>query len=464
MSRLAHAIPWVIVIVVSGVNASQLVLLATASIELHHARQRDRHQLWRRVLGSPLAPRVSVLVPAYNEEKSIITTLHSLLALLYPNLEVVVVSDGSSDGTMNALIDEFELSTVHPVYQRMIETKPVRAIYRSGTEPRLVVVDKENGRKADALNVALNVASGELVCAMDADTLIAPDALQHLVAPFMANEATVAVGGTVRLSNNSIVRAGRIERARAPRNWLSGVQVVEYTRAFLIGRLGWNALGGNLIISGAFGLFRRDAVLAAGGYEHSTIGEDMELVVRMRRRGYERGSVARVEFSPEPVAWTEAPGSVRILARQRNRWYRGLVDVLARHRAMVYRPKYRSAGLLGMPYFVFVEALAPLLEAFGLAVLLGGLAARQVSSGSLELIFFAYMMGITGSVVALIFDELAYHTYRGATDRILLCVYAVLEQVVYRPMHLVWRLWGLSSRIAGKTEWGEMQRTGYRVS
>jgi cellulose synthase/poly-beta-1,6-N-acetylglucosamine synthase-like glycosyltransferase len=155
---------------------------------------------------------------------------------------------------------------------------------------------------------------------------------------------------------------------------------------------------------------------------------------------------------------------VRILARQRNRWYRGLVDVLARHRAMVYRPKYRSAGLLGMPYFVFVEALAPLLEAFGLAVLLGGLAARQVSSGSLELIFFAYMMGITGSVVALIFDELAYHTYRGATDRILLCVYAVLEQVVYRPMHLVWRLWGLSSRIAGKTEWGEMQRTGYRVS
>jgi cellulose synthase/poly-beta-1,6-N-acetylglucosamine synthase-like glycosyltransferase len=464
VSFLADVTPWAIVVIVSGVTASQLVLLVAAAIELHHARQRDRHQLWRRVLGSPLAPRVSVLVPAYNEEKSIVTTLHSLLALLYPNLEVVVVSDGSTDGTMAALIEEFELSAVHPVYQRVIATKAVRGIYRSGVEPRLIVVDKENGRKADTLNVALNVASGELVCAMDADTLIAPDALQHLVAPFMANERTVAVGGTVRLSNNSTVRAGRIAQARAPRNWLSGVQVVEYTRAFLIGRLGWNPLGGNLIISGAFGLFRRDAVLAAGGYEHSTIGEDMELVVRMRRRGYERGEVARVEFSPEPVAWTEAPESVRILARQRNRWYRGLIDVLARHRAMVYRPKYRTAGLLGMPYYVFVEAFAPLFEAVGLAVLLGSLAAGQVSSGSLELILFAYMMGVVGSVVALIFDELAYHTYRGATDRLLLCVYAVLEQVVYRPLHLVWRLWGLASRVAGKTEWGEMQRTGYRMS
>jgi cellulose synthase/poly-beta-1,6-N-acetylglucosamine synthase-like glycosyltransferase len=451
-------------IVVAGVTASQFVLFIAASIELYRARQRDRHRLWRRVLGSPLAPRISVIVPAYNEELSIGTTVRSLLALLYSNLEIVVVSDGCTDRTVDVLIEEFELSAVHPSYQRRVETQPVTAIYRSSFEPRLVVVDKENGRKADAINAGLNIATGDLACTMDADTLIAPEALQHLVAPFLADENTIAVGGTVRLTNNSVVRAGRIDRQRTPRNWLAGIQAVEYARAFLVGRVAWNLLGGNLIISGAFGLFRRDALLAAGGYEHGTIGEDMELIVRMRRNAYEQGRVARVEFNPDPVCWTESPEVLRTLARQRNRWYRGLIDVLVRHRAMLFRPRYRTAGMLGMPYYLVVEALAPLLEVAGVATLLWGVARGHINPSTITLIVFAYMMGAAASILALMFDEVAYHSYRGVGDRALLCGFAILEQIVYRPLNLIWRCWGLITRLRGQNHWGEMKRTGYTTA
>jgi cellulose synthase/poly-beta-1,6-N-acetylglucosamine synthase-like glycosyltransferase len=460
MNLLWAALPWLLVFIVAGVAASQVILLGAATLELHHVHQRDRHQLWRRVLGSPLAPKVSVIVPAYNEEVSVVATVNSLLALLYPNLEIVVVDDGSPDGTLRELIKAFELSAVHPVYQRTLATKPIRGIYRSSFEPRLVVVDKENGRKPDALNAGLNVASGDLACTIDADTIIAPDSLQQLIAPFLTNENTVAVGGTVRLTNGSSVRAGRIERQRAPRNVLSGMQAVEYTRAFLVGRIGWNLLGGNLIISGAFGLFRRKALLAAGGYEHATIGEDMELIVRTRRRAYERGERARVEFSPDPVAWTEAPESIRTLARQRRRWYQGLLEVLTRHRAMVCNPRYRSAGLLGMPYFVFVEALAPPFEVFGIALIAIGFATGQLGLASLELLAFVYMVGAAISILTLLFDEIAYHSYQGTSDRIRLCFYAVLEQLFFRPCNLVWRCWGLVTTLRRRHDWGDMVRTG----
>lgn len=460
MSMLWAALPWLLVLVVTGVALSQVILLGAATIELHHVHQRDRHQLWRRVLGSPLAPKVSVIVPAYNEEVSVVATVNSLLALLYPNLEIVVVDDGSSDGTLRELIKAFELSAVHPVYRRTLDTKPVRGIYRSSFEPRLVVVDKENGRKADALNAGLNIATGELACTIDADTIVAPDALQQLIAPFLTNEDTVAVGGTVRLTNGSRIRAGRIERQRAPRNLLSGMQAVEYTRAFLVGRIGWNLLGGNLIISGAFGLFRRRALLAAGGYEHSTIGEDMELIVRVRRRAYERGEQARVEFSPDPVAWTEVPESLRSLARQRRRWYQGLLEVLTRHRAMVLNPRYRSAGLLGMPYFVFVEALAPPLEILGLSLLAVGFITGQLGVATLELLALVYMVGAAISILTLLFDEIAYHSYEGTRDRARLCLYAIAEQILFRPCNLVWRCWGLVTTLRRRQEWGEMVRAG----
>jgi cellulose synthase/poly-beta-1,6-N-acetylglucosamine synthase-like glycosyltransferase len=263
------------------VNGFHTVLLASAALSLHHYRRHAWGEDHRRLLGSEVAPPISVLAPAYNEERTIVESVRALLALRYPRLEVVVVNDGSTDGTLAALSDALELVPIHPIFRRRLATAPVRGLYRSRLHPELVVVDKDNGGKADALNAALNVASGELVCAQDADTLVEADGLLRMVRPFVADPRGAAAGGTIRVANAAEVRHGRIVEAHVPRRWLTGIQSVEYLRAFLFGRLGWNRLGGNLIISGAFGLFRRDYLLAIRGYGAGTVSEDMDLVVTL---------------------------------------------------------------------------------------------------------------------------------------------------------------------------------------
>ncbi len=450
---------WVIL-----VAALQLMIVLSAVVELRRIRQRDRHQIWRRVMASPMAPKISVLVPAFNEEITVCDTVRGLLALAYPNLEIVVINDGSPDGTADVLAAEFDLRPVHPAFQRVIDTAEVKSLYLSRTEQRLVVLDKLNGGKADSLNAGLNVASGDLVCAIDADTLVAPDALQLLVAPFLNDPEVVAVGGTVRLTNDSPVRAARVTNLVVPKRVLAALQAVEYIRAFIVGRLGWNPLGGNLIISGAFGLFDRASVLAVGGYETSSIGEDMELIVRLRRRAYEDKRRARVEFLPDPVAWTEAPEATRVLARQRNRWQRGLMDVLFRHRRMIFNPRYRSAGLLAMPYFLVVEFMAPLIEMVGLVLLFFGLASGLLDWSVFWLVGASYGFGAAITVLTLLFDELAFRSYPRLRFRLALAAYAVLEQLFYRPMTLLWRLWGIQLFLRGRTEWGQQVRRGFSPS
>ncbi len=450
---------WVIV-----VTLLQLVMVVAAVIELRRLRQRDRHQMWRRVMTSPLAPRVSVLVPAYNEEVTVTDTVQGLLALSYPNLEIVVINDGSPDRTIDVLVDAFDLRPIHPIYHRLIPHADVKAIYRSSREPRLVLVDKFNGGKADSLNAGVNVATGDLVCAIDADTLVAPDALQQLVAPFIMREDTVAVGGSVRLTNDSPVHGARVTKLVVPKKPLPALQAVEYMRAFLVGRLGWNPLGGNLIISGAFGVFDRPAVLAAGGYEKSSIGEDMELIVRLRRVGYENGEYARVEFLPDPVAWTEAPESMKVLARQRNRWERGLMDVLLRHRRMILNYKYGTAGMLSMPFFFIVEFLSPIVEAVALTLLLVGLLAGLVDPGSLWVLGAAYGFGTAVTILTLWFDDVAFHSYPKTRYRLKLAAYAAIEQVIYRQLTIVWRLWGIRLFLMGRTEWGQQVRKGFTTT
>lgn len=463
IARFVDVFPVALTVFIVIVLALQAMVYVSAAIELRRIRQRDRHQLWRRSLSSPLSPRISVLMPAYGEELTITSSTSSILALTYPNLEVVVINDGSTDATLERLIAHFQLVPVHPVYRQVVETADVQGIYRSEREPRLVVVDKVNGGKADALNVGLNVASGELVCAIDADTLVAPDALQQLVAPFVSDPGTVAAGGSVRLANDSVVRGGRIARLVVPHSWIAGVQAVEYARAFLIGRLGWNSLGGNLIISGAFGLFRRSVLLDIDGYEHESVGEDMELVVRVRRHHYEIGKPAKVVFSPDPVAWTECPESLRTLARQRNRWYRGLLDVLSRHRRMIFNPRYGSAGMLAMPYFLFVEALAPIVEALGILIMIIGLSLGWYELSEGALVAAAILAGACVSMLVLLCDEMSFHSYTGAVSRIRLAILAVAEQVIYRPLTTIWRLWGLKLYLQGRTEWGVQVRRGFRT-
>jgi cellulose synthase/poly-beta-1,6-N-acetylglucosamine synthase-like glycosyltransferase len=453
---------WAILLYFLLVNTFQAVLLVSAAVELRRHQRAIWHGGATRLLGSEVAPTISMLAPAYNEEATVVESVRSLITLQYPRLEIVLVNDGSTDGTLDVLVEAFDLVPIHPIFRRRVESAPVRGLYRSRAVTGLVVVDKDNGGKADALNAGLNVATGELVCAMDADTLIEPDALLRIARTFIERDDVVAAGGTIRVANGSQVASGRVIDVRAPRRPLAGIQVVEYLRAFLFGRLGWNRLGGNLIISGAFGLFRREAVLTAGGYEHGTVGEDIELVANLRRRGLREGTAHHVGFVPDPVAWTEAPESLRVLGRQRDRWHRGLADVLRRHRRMVLNPRERSLGMVVSPYFVFVELLGPAVELLGLVGLALGLWLGAVDVPFAILFFLvAYGYGILLSLAALVMESAGYHRYRRTSDRLLLVAWAVLENLGYRQLTVIWRLRGLLKYLRGNTEWGVMARRGF---
>lgn len=443
-------------------NLVQSLLLASAVLEQRRHVRASRAADDMRLIGSPMAPPISILAPAYNEAPTIEDSVRALLTLAYPRLEVVVVNDGSTDETLEVLRERFDLVAIHPIFRRTVGTQPVRALYRSAVHPELVVIDKENGGKADALNAALNVASSELVCAIDADTLIEPDALLRIVRPFLDDDRTVASGGTIRVANGSRVQNGRVVDPRVARRWLAGVQTVEYLRAFLFGRLGWNRLGGNLIISGAFGLFRRDLVLAGGGYLHDTVGEDMELVARVRRRAREAGIHDVVTFVPDPVAWTEVPEQLGSLGRQRDRWQRGLADVLTRHRDLIGRRRYGALGLIVMPYFLLVELLGPVFE---LLALLGVLLALATGAAPLAIagtfLVLSYGWALLLSLAAVLMEQVGYGRYRRVSAPLLLAGWAVLEHIGYRQLTLLWRIRGMWRFARGRTEWGAMTRRGF---
>jgi len=453
---------WVVLGYFLLVNTVYLLLLLSAAWETCNHLFLERAERRWRVLQSDIAPTVSILAPAHDEAPTIATSVRAMLGLSYPNLEVVVVNDGSGDETLQVLIDNFALVAIHPLVRRQAEAEPVRAVYRSTSHPNLVVVDKEHGGKADALNAALNVAGGRLVCALDADTIIEPEALQRMVRPFISRDDVVAAGGTIRIANGSEVRDGRVVELRVPRRAVAGFQVVEYLRAFLFGRLGWNRLGGNLIISGAFGLFDRQATADAGGYAHDTVGEDMELVVRLRRRSYEQKGPTRISFIPDPVGWTEVPESLRVLGRQRDRWHRGLSDALGRHRRVFLNPRYRAMGLFVYPYFVLVELLGPVVEALGLLGLAAGLVLGAVDL-SFAILFFllAYGLGIVLASFTLVLEELSFHRYERLRDRALLVLWALLESVGYRQLTVLWRLRGIWKFLRKRTDWGVMKRRGF---
>jgi cellulose synthase/poly-beta-1,6-N-acetylglucosamine synthase-like glycosyltransferase len=452
-----------VVIYFLGVNSWYLVLLISSLIEMRRhmllIADESRHLL----LSSTLSPTISILAPAFNEESTIEGSLRALLALQYPRLEVIVISDGSTDDTVKVLIERFDLVPVKTIYERRIKTKLVRNLYRSATYPSLVVVDKENGGKADALNVGLSFARGELVCAMDADTLIEGDGLQRMVRPFLYATNVVATGGTIRVVNGSDVNLGRIVKARVTTHALAGIQVVEYLRAFLFGRLGWNRLGGNIIISGAFGLFRRESVVNAGGYLHDTVGEDMELVLRLKRLSYERSGPGTIAFVPDPVAWTEVPETLKVLGRQRDRWHRGLADVLWRHRQMFLNPRYGITGLFVFPYYVFVELLAPLIEAIGLITIVTGLILGFIDWRFATLFYLtAYGLGTALTAFTLILEDISFHRYNTFRDRGLLFWWALMENLGYRQMTVYWRLRGLWKFLLGRKDWGVMDRRGFQ--
>jgi cellulose synthase/poly-beta-1,6-N-acetylglucosamine synthase-like glycosyltransferase len=411
---------------------------------------------------SPMTLPVSILAPAYNEAPVIAAALRALLESQFVQFEIVVVNDGSTDETLAVLHSEFELVEVERVPNAAIVTKRVRAVFVSRTEPRLVVIDKENGGKADSLNAGIRYARYPLFCAIDADTLLDPCALSRLVWEFQSFPETVAVGGIVRVLNGSTVRDGRLVEIRTPHSFVENVQVLEYLRAFLGGRIGWSRLGMLLIISGAFGLFRRDLVVAVGGYDTTTVGEDAELVLRLHRYRRQRGEACRITFFPDPICWTEAPSSLRVLTRQRDRWQRGLMEMLWRHRIMFANPRYGRVGLVAVPYYVVFEMVGPMIEFLGYVALVVSGALGLVSPVLAAVILgLAVTYGLILSFGAVLMEERAFRRYPTGRDLRRLITVAVLENLGYRQLMVVVRARAWWTLLRKRSGWGEMTRAGF---
>ncbi len=406
---------------------------------------------------------ISVLVPAYNEQNTISDNVKSLLQLRYPEFEIIVVNDGSTDTTLDVLKEVYHLRRSFRPIVNNIACKNLKAVYTSPDYSNLVVVDKENGGKADALNAGINVSRYPLVSAIDSDSILETDVMTKLVRPFLDDHRTIAVGGIVRVANGCTIRAGEVVNIDISTNVLANFQIIEYLRAFLFGRVGWDVLNSLLIISGAFGLFLKKAIIMSGGYLHDTVGEDMELIVRMHRVMRENNLPYRITFIPEPVCWTEVPESLKILGRQRNRWQRGLIESLMAHRKMLLNKRFGIIGMLAMPFFFFFEMLGPVIELFGYIVFTISCISGFVNV-KFAILFFsvAIVLGIVLSAGSLVLEELSFRKYPRYSHIALLFLYSILENFGYRQINTWWRFRGIIDYLCGKKSWGKMERKGMK--
>ena len=463
MENIVTLVDWIFLMFYFALNTSYSLLLVFSLIDIVARNRRRIDVELDHSLESFYTIPVSIIAPAYNEEFTIVSSIKSLLSLRYPEFEVVVVNDGSKDDTIGVMKKAFQLYPVHTIFQKQVDAKPVRKIYKSRIEPRLIFVDKVNGGKADALNCGVNIARYPLFCAIDADTLILPNALLKVAIPFHEDPSrTVASGGTIRVANGCKIRSGEIEKIGFPKNPVAGFQVVEYLRAFLFGRIGWNIFGGTLIISGAFGLFSRRITIEVGGYEHDTVGEDMELVVRIHRYCRKQKRPYKIVFVWDAACYTEVPEDLGVLGRQRNRWQRGLIDTMNRHRQMMLNPKYGVVGLLAYPFFAIFELLGPVVETLGVVFVVFSYILGYADVMFLLLyVNVAVLFGIMLSVSAVLLEELSFRAYPRWGDIGKMCLYAVFENLGYRHLTLVWRIKGIYAYFKGSKQWGTMTRKGF---
>lgn len=469
MHSIAHAVVRVVLgsslLVLSFflvVNAFYLLVHVLALFEL---RDRVREARWDPPIqscSSPFYPGIAVVVPAYNESATIVENVRSLLALNYPETEIVVVNDGSTDDTLERLASTFELEAVDADLPFEVPSEEIRDVYRSRTHEELVVLDKDNGGKGDALNAGIWTTEMPLFCAVDADTIIDRDALLQLVRPFVDGPSTtVASGGVVSVANDCSIADGVVQSVELPSSLLPGLQVVEYLRAFYSGRLGLSRLNGLILISGAFGLFRTDEVQAIGGYRRDTVTEDFDLVVRLHRHLREAGREYSIEFVPKPVAWTEVPESRRSLGRQRRRWYRGLVETVVTNKAIVFGREYGRLGLVVVPMFVAAELFGPIVE--GAGYVLVPLAWYFGVLGPEYFVAFFLLTSGFGTFISWfgVFSEVSsFNRYDSPRQVLRLLWYGLLENFGYRQWKVLVAWWGLFEYFLGVDAWGSMERTG----
>jgi biofilm PGA synthesis N-glycosyltransferase PgaC len=443
-----------------------LGLTIFSAITLRKYLRKNSYVDYNSIVSSPLAPSLSVIAPAYNESRSIVDNIRTLLSLYYNNYEVVVINDGSSDDTLDKIIEAYELEKVNYYFDYRLPCERIRGVYKSLNRSfkRLTVIDKVNGGKADTLNAGLNVCRNDLVVSIDADSIMEPDALLKLVKPFMEakEKRVIGAGGVIRIANSCEISGGHIKKINLPKQFLPRAQVMEYTRAFLMGRMAWSELDGLLLISGALGMFDREVVIQAGGYSTKTVGEDMELVVRIRRYMAEHGIDYDVVYIPDPLCWTEVPANWKILARQRSRWTRGTMETLYTHRKLFLNRKYGKLGLLGYPYWLLFEYLAPIIEFLGILWFFFLVITSKLNwPFFLLLTGFVYFFAVSLSIWAVLFEEITFHKYERRRDVLRLVGTAFLEPLFYHPMVMLMSIKGNIDKLFNKKSWGKMERKGF---
>jgi cellulose synthase/poly-beta-1,6-N-acetylglucosamine synthase-like glycosyltransferase len=350
------------------------------------------------------------------------------------------------------------------LYHADVPSAPVRGIYLSETQPRLIVVDKEpGGSKADANNAGINAATSPYVCVLDADAVLERDALLRMMVIVLADpERVVAAGGIVRAVNGCVVRNGELSDVRLPRRPIEIIQVVEYLRAFLLGREAWARFNMLPNISGAFGVFRLDLLKRVGGYRPAAIGEDFDLVTRLHRHLLEQKSDYRIEFVPDPVCWTEVPSDFRSLGRQRARWQKGLLDALRLHKDMLFRPRYGRIGFISLPYQWMFELLAPVFEMSGLVTIaLAAIYGVLNHTLFVQFLIYGYAFATLISIGSVLLEEITFRRYNRARDVFTLVLYCFLEHFPYRQLHLIWRLQGIWQYFRGDLVWKPLKRVGF---
>ena len=422
---------------------------------------------YKDILSSTMSPSITIIAPAYNESLNVVENVRSLLSNHYVNYSVVIVNDGSKDDSLEKLILAYDLEKIDYVINEKIKTQPLRAgIFKSKNPAfeKLMVVDKENGGKADALNMGLNISKSKYVACIDVDCLLLEDALQKMIKPFLevTDAKVIATGGVIRIANSCVIRGGKLIDVNLPKNLLVQSQILEYLRAFLLGRMAWSRLNGLLVISGAFGIFDKEIAIAVGGYDTKTVGEDMEIIVRMRRYMEEKNEKYKVSYIPDPLCWTEAPDSYKIFISQRNRWTRGTIETLKKHRKIGFNPKYGSFGMLSYPYWLIFERLAPIIETVGILYFVILIVLKEVRwEFALSFLFLAYLFSVLFSIVALYSEELTFHQYKKRGTGYKLVLLSALEPFVLHPFILYAAIRGNIDYYFNKNKkWGEMVRKG----
>lgn len=452
---------WIFLAYFIGINLGYLSQNVIAAFGIRRYLQ-TADQFEAAGVFSALDIPISLVIPAFNESASIITSVKAMLQLEYPDFELVVVNDGSTDDTLEKLIDEFGMRLFPEAYRARVPCAPVRAVYRSALHSKLRVVDKENGgSKADASNAGINACRYPLVCVVDADSVLQPDSLRRVVRAFLEDQTTVAVGGTVRIANGCTVRRGFMEKVALPGNFLALVQVVEYLRAFLFGRMGWSPINALLIISGAFGVFHKETLVEVGGYNPAAVGEDMELILRMHRIMKEKKRPYRITFVPDPVCWTDVPENLRDLKSQRVRWQNGLGQALFLNRSLIFNRRGGAVSWLAIPFYLIFELLGPVIEVAGyvfiiVCAFLGWLSFPE----SAIFLAMSVALGVLLSSSAIMLEEVSFHMYPRARDLLILYLIAIVENFGFRQLTAFWRLQGLIRWWRGGThKWETITRS-----